>query len=66
MEKEQEHKLENDNDSSEGITSENEKENSLNSEDKLDSIKDDEIEGSLESIPFIAEPVKKKRTRSSK
>ena len=50
----------------ESIVSENTKENSSNSEDSLDSNKDDDVEGSLESIPFIAEPVKKKRTRSSK
>ena len=31
-----------------------------------DDTKDEDIDESIESIPFIAEPVKKKRTRSSK
>jgi len=47
----------------ESIVSENV--DSSSSEDSLDKNKDDD-EGSLESIPFIAEPIKKKRTRSSK
>ena len=50
----------------ESIVSEDENVNILNSEDSLDKNKDDDAEGSLESIPFIANPVKKKRTRSSK
>ena len=53
---------------SENITSDNEKENKPNSEDDAENIKgeDDAIDNSIESIPFISEPVKKKRTRSSK
>ena len=48
--------------------SENEKEIKLNSEEDSETNKDEEIvaEESIESIPFIAEPVKKKRTKSSK
>ena len=53
---------------SENITSDHEKENKPNSEDDAENIKDedDAIDKSIESIPFISEPVKKKRTRSSK
>ena len=56
------------NPTTESIVSENENENVniSNSEDSLDTNKDDAAEGSLESIPFIADPIKKKRTRSSK
>ena len=51
---------------------------SLNSEDikissedenvktELEQTKDDDIDQSIESVPFISEPVKKKRTRPSK
>jgi len=31
-----------------------------------DDIKDQEVDDSIESVPFIAEPVKKKRVRSQK
>ena len=50
--------------------SENEKESKLNTAENLDSNKDEveneEEDESIESIPFISEPVKKKRTKSSK
>ena len=48
--------------------SENEKENKVNSEEESEINKDEEdlVKDSIESIPFISEPVKKKRTRSSK
>ena len=54
--------------SSENIVSENEKENKQSSEEDIEANKDEDnvIDDSIESIPFIAEPVKKKRTRSSK
>ena len=47
---------------------ENEKEIKLNSEEDTDTnkVEDDVVDDSIESIPFISEPVKKKRTRSSK
>ena len=46
---------------------EKEKENKLNSEEDTETNKDeDDVDESIESIPFISEPVKKKRTRSSK
>ena len=47
---------------------ENEKETKLNSEEDTETNKneDDLDDDSIESIPFISEPVKKKRTRSSK
>jgi len=48
---------------------ENEKENKLSSEEDTETNKEEEDEvivDSIESIPFISEPVKKKRTRSSK
>ena len=53
---------------SENIVSENEKENKQNSEEDIETNKDedDAVDDSIESIPFISEPVKKKRTRSSK
>mgnify|MGYP000570779735 FL=1 len=55
-------------DSSENLTSEGDKEEISNEEENLDSNKttDDDVEQSIESIPFISESVKKKRTRSSK
>ena len=55
-------------DSSENLTSEGDKEEISNEEENLDSNKttDEDVEQSIESIPFISEPVKKKRTRSSK
>ena len=54
--------------SSENNISENEKEIKLNSEDDIENNKNEEVvaDDSIESIPFISEPVKKKRTRSSK
>ena len=53
---------------SENIVSENEKENKQSSEEDRETNKDEDdvVDGSIESIPFISEPVKKKRTRSSK
>ena len=52
---------------SEKITPENEKENNQNSEDaETNKDEDDVVDNSIESIPFISEPVKKKRNRSSK
>ena len=53
---------------SENITSDHEKENKPNSEDDAENIKDedDAIDKSIESIPFISEPAKKKRTKSLK
>ena len=71
----QENSFESRDDNSENIISEKEKENKLSSESGSDTSKDkdedededDEIvDDSIESIPFISEPVKKKRTRSSK
>ena len=54
--------------SSENLISEGDKEEISNEEENLDSNKttDDDVEQSIESIPFISEPAKKKRTRSSK
>ena len=53
--------------SSDNVTSENEKEGAIEQVEVLESNKEDyEVEASIESIPFISEPVKKKRTRSSK
>ena len=50
--------------------SENEKENKLSSEEDMVTNKvedeDDVVEDSIESIPFISEPVKKKKNKSSK
>ena len=37
-----------------------------NGSEELDSNEDTDVDDSIESIPFISEPVKKKRTRSSK
>ena len=53
---------------SENIISESEKENKLNSEeDTVVSKNEDHVDDdSIESIPFISEPVKKKRTKSTK
>ena len=54
--------------SSENIVSENEKEDkqSLEEDTEINKDEDDVVDDSIESIPFISEPVKKKRTRSSK
>ena len=54
--------------SSENIVSENEKDNKQSSQEDADTNKDedDAVDDSIESIPFISEPVKKKRTKSSK
>ena len=54
--------------SSENIVSENEKENNQSSEKDIETIKDEDVvvDDSIESIPFISEPIKKKRTKSSK
>ena len=53
---------------SENIVSENEKENNQSSEKDIETIKDEDVvvDDSIESIPFISEPIKKKRARSSK
>ena len=53
--------------SSENIVSENEKDNNLSSQEDADTNKDedDAVDDSIESIPFISEPVKKKRSKSS-
>ena len=53
---------------SENIVSENEKENKQSSEEDIETNKDEDdvVDDSIESIPFISEPVKKKRTRSFK
>ena len=50
---------------SENRINENEKEIKLNSDEDTETNKDED-DDSIESIPFISEPVKKKRTRSSK
>ena len=54
--------------SSENNIVENEKEIKLNSEEDTETnkVEDDIVDNSIESIPFISEPVKKKRTTSSK
>ena len=55
--------------SSENKNSENEKENKQRAEEVIEINKDDEdndVDDSIESIPFISEPVKKKRKTSSK
>ena len=57
--------------SSEHNIIENDKEIKLNTEEDTETNKeeeedDDVVDDSIESIPFISEPVKKKRTRSSK
>ena len=53
--------------SSDNNISENDKEIKLTSEEEKETNKDDGdvIDNSIENIPFISEPVKKKRTRSS-
>ena len=60
--------LESRGESSENIVSENEKDNNQSSQEDADTNKDedDAVDDSIESIPFISEPVKKKRTRNSK
>tara|TARA_B100000579_G_scaffold158429_1_gene128869 strand:+ start:2290 stop:2733 length:444 start_codon:yes stop_codon:yes gene_type:complete len=54
----------------ESVSSEEDKDESSteedNPEDNKTSHDDDDVDHSIESIPFISEPVKKKRTRSSK
>ena len=65
----QDDSLESRDENSEDIISENEKEkeNKLSSQDTEENKEeDDAIDESIESIPFISEPVKKKGTRSSK
>ena len=64
----QDNLLESRDESSENIVSENEKENKQSSEEVTETNKDEDnvIDDSIESIPFISKPVKKKRTRSSK
>ena len=67
----QENSFESRDDNSENIISEKEKENKLSSEEGSDTSKDKDeddevVDDSIESIPFISEPVKKKRTKSSK
>ena len=54
--------------SSENNIAENEKEIKLNSEEDKDTNKDEDDvdDDSIESIPFISEPVKKKRIKSSR
>ena len=54
--------------SSENNISENEKEIKLSSEEDIETAKDedDTVDDSIESIPFIADPSKEKRTRSTK
>tara|TARA_B100000965_G_scaffold97849_1_gene80008 strand:+ start:500 stop:937 length:438 start_codon:yes stop_codon:yes gene_type:complete len=54
--------------SAENTISEDDKDNTSNEEENLVSNKtnDDDFDQSIESIPFISDPVKKKRTRSSK
>ena len=53
---------------SENVVSENEKENKQSSEEDIETNKDEDdvVDDSIESIPFISKPVKKKRTSSSK
>ena len=60
--------LESRGESSENIVSENEKDNNQSLHEDADTNKDEDnaVDDSIESIPFISEPVKKKRTRSSK
>ena len=64
----QESPLETKDNSVENITAEENKEVSLEHNDKLDKeeSKDEEPDKSIESIPFMSEPVKKKRSRTSK
>ena len=60
--------LESRGESSENIVSENEKDNNQSSQEDADTNKDadDAVDDSIESIPFISEPVKKKKTKSAK
>ena len=53
---------------SENIDIENDKENSKNIKDTLEvnNNEEDETEQSIDSVPFISEPIKKKRTRNIK
>ncbi len=52
----------------ENVNSDENKEDSNADNHKLEheEIKDDDLDQSIESVPFISEPVKKKRSRSSK
>ena len=52
----------------ENLTVDEVKEKSSEEDSKLmdDDTKDDDVDESIESVPFISEPVKKKRTRSQK
>ena len=54
--------------SSENLSSQDGKDDKSNEENDTESSKnnEDDVDQSIESIPFISEPVKKKRTRSSK
>ena len=64
----QDNLLESRGESSENIVSENEKDINQNTEEDTDTNKDadDAVDDSIESIPFISEPVKKKKTKSAK
>ena len=64
----QESSLETKDNSVENITAEENKEVSLEHNDKLDKeeSKDEEPDKSIESIPFMSDPLKKKRSRTSK
>jgi hypothetical protein len=64
----QESSLETKNNSVENFAAEENKEVSLEHNDKLDKeeSKDEEPDKSIESIPFMSEPVKKKRSRALK
>jgi len=64
----QESSLETKDNSVENIATEENKEMSFEHNDKLDKeeSKDEEPDKSIESIPFMSEPVKKKRSRTSK
>ena len=49
------------------VTEENKAESIIDNEKlELDKTKQEEIDQSIESIPFISEPIKKKRVRTSK
>ena len=52
----------------ENLTDDENKDTTSNDNSKLvdDGSKDEDVDESIESVPFISEPVKKKRTRSSK
>ena len=52
----------------ENIDIENDKDNSKNIKETLEvnNNEEDEAEQSIDSVPFISEPIKKKRTRSIK